>query len=426
MTIWHSWARNRGDILAIIKNPFRKGRRYADIELNNLLDFLGVDRELQGNALSEATYFACMKILSESLGKLPLKFQQHDEDRGVISLRQDPLYYTVHSRPNPYMTSSIFWSTVEFCRNHYGNGYVYIDGYPKSRLWILDPKRTEVWYDDAKLLKDVPDIWYKYDGEDGQQYLFSNSEILHFKTSNTLDGLVGKPVREQLAETIEGGRKAQKLMNKLYETGFTAKAVLTYTSDLNPDAERAYKRLIERYISGDLKSQGIENVIPLSFGSTLTPLNMKLSDSQFIEVKQYTALQIASAFGIKPNQIGDYTKSSYASAEAQQLDFYIGTMLYIIKQYEEELTEKLLTPERRAKGQHFKFNVSVVLRADQKTQMETLSTGVTNGVYTPNEARRLLDMPDREGGDQLYVNGNVIPLRLAGVQYTGGETTSES
>lgn len=412
--------------MARFRLPFRKGRRHENIELNNLLDFLGVDKELSCDALSEATYFACMKILSEAIGKLPLKLQQHDESRGVIPLRQDPLYYTVHNRPNPYMTSTIFWSTVEFCRNHFGNGYVYIDGYPKSKLWILDPTRVEVWYDDARLLKDVPDIWYKYNGEDGQQYLFSNSEILHVKTSNTLDGLVGKPVRETLAETIAGGRKAQKLINKLYETGFTAKAVLTYTSDLNPEAEQAYKRLVERYVSGDLRSKGVENIIPLSFGSTLTPLNMKLSDSQFNEVKQYTALQIASAFGIKPNQIGDYSKSSYASAEAQQLDFYIETMLYIIKQYEEELTDKLLTDKRREMGQHFKFNTSVVLRADQETQMKTLSTAVTNGVYTPNEARRLLDMPDREGGDQLYVNGNVMPLKMAGTQYTGGESTSES
>ena len=84
----------------------------------------------------------------------------------------------------------------------------------------------------------------------------------------------------------------------------------------------------------------------------------------------------------------------------------------------------LKADEDRKNGLHFKFNVSVVLRADQETQMRTLSTAVTNGVYTPNEARRLLDMPDRDGGDRLYVNGNVLPIELAGIQYTrdtGGE-----
>lgn len=402
-----------------------KGSRTENIELNSLLGFLGVDRELKGDALNEATYFACIKVLSESLGKLPLKLMKHDENAGVISMRNYPLYYVLHNRPNPYMTSTVFWSTMERCRDHFGNAFALITGYPThTRLWVLDPTRVEIWWDNARLLKDVPDIWYKYSGEDGREYLLSHSEVLHMPTSNTHDGIVGKPVRQQLAETILGGRKSQKLLNKMYETGFTAKAVLQYTSDLNDESAQKYRRLIERYISGNLKSEGLENIIPLEYGSTLTPLNMKLSDGQFLETKQYTALQIASAFGIKPMQIGDYSKSSYASAEAQQLDFYISTMLYIIKQYEEELTEKLLTDEDRKNGLHFKFNVSVVLRADQETQMRTLSTAVTNGVYTPNEARRLLDMPDRDGGDRLYVNGNVLPIELAGIQYTrdtGGE-----
>lgn len=402
-----------------------KGSRTENIELNSLLDFLGVDRELTGDALNEATYFACIKVLSESLGKLPLKLMKHDEDAGVISMRGHPLYYVLHNRPNPYMTSTVFWSTMERCRDHFGNAFALITGYPThTQLWVLDPTRVEIWWDNARLLKDVPDIWYKYSGEDGREYLLSHSEVLHLPTSNTHDGIVGKPVRQQLAETILGGRKSQKLLNKMYETGFTAKAVLQYTSDLSDESAQKYRRLIERYISGNLKSEGLENIIPLEYGSTLTPLNMKLSDGQFLETKQYTALQIASAFGIKPMQIGDYSKSSYASAEAQQLDFYISTMLYIIKQYEEELTEKLLTDEDRKNGLHFKFNVSVVLRADQETQMRTLSTAVTNGVYTPNEARRLLDMPDRDGGDRLYVNGNVLPIELAGIQYTrdtGGE-----
>jgi HK97 family phage portal protein len=402
-----------------------KGSRTENIELNSLLDFLGVDRELTGDALNEATYFACIKVLSESLGKLPLKLMKHDEDAGVISMRSHPLYYVLHNRPNPYMASTVFWSTMERCRDHFGNAFALITGYPThTQLWVLDPTRVEIWWDNARLLKDVPDIWYKYSGEDGREYLLSHSEVLHLPTSNTHDGIVGKPVRQQLAETILGGRKSQKLLNKMYETGFTAKAVLQYTSDLSDESAQKYRRLIERYISGNLKSEGLENIIPLEYGSTLTPLNMKLSDGQFLETKQYTALQIASAFGIKPMQIGDYSKSSYASAEAQQLDFYISTMLYIIKQYEEELTEKLLTDEDRQNGLHFKFNVSVVLRADQETQMRTLSTAVTNGVYTPNEARRLLDMPDRDGGDRLYVNGNVLPIELAGIQYTrdtGGE-----
>jgi hypothetical protein len=37
---------------------------------------------------------------------------------------------------------------------------------------------------------------------------------------------------------------------------------------------------------------------------------------------------------------------------------------------------------------------------------------------TPNEARERLDLPSKEGGDQLLGNGASIPVQLTGAQYT--------
>ena len=70
-----------------------------------------------------------------------------------------------------------------------------------------------------------------------------------------------------------------------------------------------------------------------------------------------------------------------------------------------------------AKGYHFKFNVAVILRADLKTQIETLSLAVSSFIYTPNEARAILDKEAKEGGDRLLGNGASIPVELAGSQY---------
>jgi len=394
------------------------------IELNNLYQFLGIDRD-EVNELSEATYFNCMKVLSEAIGKLPLKLLRYNENQGVETARNHPLYYVLHDRPNPYMTASIFWSTVEYNRNHYGNAYVWIKGAgADTTLWILPSSDVTVWYDDAKILADQPDIYYLYSAG-GSNYRFGSEEILHFKSSNTLDGIVGVSVSEQLEMTINGASKSQSMLNKLYDSCFTAKAVLNYTGSLNDANVKELVKMTEAYGKGKLRDEGIENIIPIPLGFNLTPLNLKLADSQFIEIKQYTALQIASAFGIKPYQIGDYTKSSYASAEAQQLSFYVDTLLYIIKQYEEELTYKLLSRDDVDKGYHFKFNVSVILRADLATQINTLSTGVANFIYTPNEARAMLDLEAKPGGNKLLGNGSSIPVELIGSQYTQKETTKK-
>lgn len=405
--------------MGIIKKLKRAHAAFVEKPNSNddFLNYLGVNPRAKADELSEATYFACLKVLSESIGKLPLKLLRHTEKHGVVTARDHLLYSVVHDRPNPYMTSTVFWTTMENNRNHHGNSYAWIEGAGSTtRLWPLQPKDVEVWYDDAKILSEIPDIIYIYSAG-GKRYHFSSEEILHFKGSNTFDGVVGKSVRDQLKETISGGNKAQSVVNKMYDSGFTAKAALQYTANLNDDSAKAFVKGIEKYAKGEFKAEGIENIIPIPFGANLTPLNIKLSDNQFIEVKQYTALQIASAFGIKPYQIGDYTKSSYASAEAQQLSFYVETLLYIIKQYEEELTYKLLSDEERRGGLHFNFNVSVILRADLKTQIETLSQAVNSFIYTPNEARSLLKMEAKEGGDRLLGNGASIPVELTGSQY---------
>lgn len=387
--------------------------------LQQLLEFLGIHGTKDGAALSEATYFACIKVLSESIGKLPLKLQQYTPDKGIRMAREHPYYRMLNERPNRFMTASVFWSTMEACRNHHGNAYGYIDTRQPDRpqLWPIDPTKVNVIYDNACMLSDVPDIYYQITTPKGPVVLGSE-EILHFKSHMTLDGLVGVAVREQLSGAIQGNIKAQKYVNKLYDSGMTAKAVLQYTGGLNDENVKTLVKGIEAYAKGEMKASGIENIIPMPVGMSLSPINLKLSDSQFLEVKQYTALQIASAFGVKPYQVGDYTKSSYASAEAQQLSFLVDTLLYIVKQYEEEIGYKLLSDTEEADGYHAKFNTGVILRADQQTQINTLSAAVSNFLMTPNEARERLDLPSKEGGDQLLGNGASIPVQYTGAQYT--------
>lgn len=409
-----------------VKTAYRvlTNKASKDTAMQQLIDFLGL-HDTKEKALSEATYFACLKVLSESVGKLPLKLLQHREDGGVVTARGHPLYFALHDRPNPYMTSTTFWSTMEQNRNHHGDAYAWIKGAgTKTSLWILPSDEVEIWYDDNKILSDIPDIYYIY-SHGGKLYKFSSEQIIHLKTSSSFDGIKGIPVREQLKSTISGNIKSQKMLNQMYKSGFTAKAVVQYTADLSGENLKKFKEKIEDFAGSDLDDEEVKNIIPIPVGTTLTPLNVKLADSQFIDIKKYSALQIASTFGIKPNQIGDYEKSSYASAEAQQLSFYVDTLLYILKQYEEELNYKLLSREEIDAGYYFKFNVAVILRADLKTQIETLSQAVSNFIYTPNEARALLDKPALPGGDKLLGNGASIPVELAGTQYTNSEGKEE-
>lgn len=386
--------------------------------LKALYKFLEIDSSGAGTVTAEATYYACQKVLSETIAKLPLKILKWSETDGVRPAREHRWYRVLNERPNRFMTSSVFWGYMEYCRNHYGNAYAYIDQRdPRNpQLFPIDPNTVDVIYDDGCILRNVPDIYYRVSDKNGFIVLGSE-ELLHFKTHETRDGIVGVPVREQLRATILGNVKAQGLINHMYDSGMTSKAAMQYTGNLSDANAEELARGLQRYMNGEMKNRGIENIIPMPLGVTLQPLNMKLADSQFLELRQYSSMQVASAFGLKPYQIGDYTKSSYSSAEAQQIAFLVDTLLYIVKAYEEEISWKLLSTDEEQKGYHVKFNTAAILRVDRKTQIDTLSKAVNSFLMTPNEGREELDLPHKTGGDELLGNGASIPVQYTGSQY---------
>ena len=399
---------------------------YKSTGLNDsqFLEWLGIDKD-NVEAISEVTYFTCLKVLSETLGKLSLKMYQ-DTEKGIIKAKANDIYNLLKLRPNPYMTSSVFWTAIEKNRNHFGNAYVWCRwiGNKLCDLWIMQSDCVQVYIDNEGYFGLKNKIWYVYsDPQTGKQYTINSDNVLHFKSSHTWDGGIGKSVRDTLKDSIEGASKSQRFMNKLYKDGMTARAVLQYTGDLDKDAKRRLLKGVEEFATGE---NNAGKIIPIPLGMQIQPLDIKLADAQFFDLKKYNALQIAGAFGIKPNHLNDYSKSSYSNSEMQQLSFYVDTLQFILKQYEEEITYKLLSSQQINQGYFFKFNEGSILRADMKTQAECLTKYVNNGIYTPNEAREMLNLPSQDGGDLLIVNGNYMPITMAGQQYLkGGDNYAE-
>ena len=295
----------------------------------SFLEWLGVKRKNK-DVMAEVTYFTCLKMMSETLAKIPWKYYQKT-DKGIIEPELSDVAKLLKNRPNPFMTPTAFWNAVEMNRNHFGNAYVYVRSkfkrkkyggeYKVMDLWIMPSNCVQIVVDDEGYFGGRGKIWYVYnDKYSGQQYVFGTDEVLHFKTSHSLDGITGLPVQAILKTTVEGAAASQDYLNSLYESGLTGKATLEYTGDLNKDLKEKLVQAFEEFGSG-AKNAG--KIIPVPLGMKLTPLDIKLSDSQFIELKKYSALQIAAAFGIKPNQINDYTKSSYSNSEQKESEFSV-------------------------------------------------------------------------------------------------------
>ncbi|MSS91363.1 phage portal protein [Eisenbergiella tayi] len=389
------------------------------------MKWLGIDPAKQ-KAINEVTYYTCLKMLSETMGKLPLKFYRTEGEGRVRADPEDGISLLIN-RPNPVMTPATFWTTIEANCQHYGNGFAWIQTvyipargkyggeYKIKSFWPMQSNYVQVIMDDTGLFGNAGKLYYRYsDPKTGKTYIFPQENVLHFKTWCSFDGIMGKSVQEILRTTVDGLGESQNYLNNLYKQGLTASMVLQYTGDLDPKLRRKLQQEYTELMSGP---KNVGKVVPVPVGLTLQALNIKLTDAQFYELKKYTALQIAGAFGIKPNQINDYEKSSYANSETQQLAFLVDTMLYRLTQYEQEINYKCLTEKQREEGYFSKFNEKALLRTDAKTQMDVIKTAVNNGIYTPNEARSLLDYPAKEGGEVLIVNGNYVPLTMVGVAY---------
>lgn len=396
-----------------------KYKTYLMSEFMKLLTGRGGSSEY-GEDRSEITYLTCLKVLSESIGKIPVYLI--DEEKNRVD---NDLSYILNVRPNPYQTPSQFFTYLEYCRNHQGNGYAFVNRLPNGTvegLYPLDPSAMQVWVNNTDQFTSRT-FYYRYnDTKNGQQYWFDPENILHFKSWLCEEnGLVGKSIRFIIASTLLGAKASSKFLNNLNQHGLMANVAVKYVGNLKPESQNALLDEIEEQARINDR-----RMITLPMGFEIQPLDLKLTDSQFLELRRFTSLQIAAAFGIKPIFLNDLEKSSYASSSAQNLSFYVDTLLAIISQYEQEMRRKLLTRKEIDAGLKFKFNANVILRADPTAQADIIQKLTSCGIYSPNDARKWLDLPPIPGdaGNKILVNGSMLPIEYAGAAYkdkTGGD-----
>ena len=55
---------------------WNSGRPTVSLQDKELAEWLGIDTATNADRLSEVTYFTCLKMLSETIGKLPIRYYQ--------------------------------------------------------------------------------------------------------------------------------------------------------------------------------------------------------------------------------------------------------------------------------------------------------------------------------------------------------------
>ncbi len=351
-------------------------------------------------ALNLSAVWACVRILSDTVGILPLHVYKRTE-RGREKQYSHPCH-TLMQFPNSYSNRMDLTSHLMVSMALWGNAYVriYRDHFHRPvRLQFLHPMRVE------PILETQTDtLYYRIDG--GR--VISNDEVIHIKNLST-NGYMGKsPIavhRDNLSLTMA----AQLYGEKFFNQGGNMSGVFKYPSTLKPDA---YERLRR-----DLTAQtvGLHNAhIPLLLegGMQYERISIPPEDAQFIATRKFQKTEIATIFGVPPHMIADLDRATNNNIEHQGMEFVTYCLMPYIVKIEQEFNRKLLRDDEHA-THYFKFNTNGLLRGDAKNRSEYYKNLYYIGAMSSNEARENEEMNSYEGGDEYFVPMNMQTVKNA-------------
>ncbi|MBP1889801.1 HK97 family phage portal protein [Clostridium moniliforme] len=379
--------------------------------------------EAEDDVLKESTYFKCIKYISESVAKCPIILKQ-DTEKGELEAYNHKLYEKLRLRPNPFMNAVDCIKTLVALGEHNGISGLYID----RDTMNLYPARVEnIIIDDIGLVRTLKKNATLYNiTVCNSNFDVKEDDICLYKSGISFDGLKTKSNKFLLRNIINTNIKSSKYLNNLFDSGLTNKILVQMTSDIKDNNE--LKKIQEKF-DKLYSSNGRTFTVPAGFN--ISSLNLSLADAQFEQLRKLSRREIANCFGLSPAQINDLSDSNNNNMEMQNLGFLADTLLIKFQQIEQELDWKYLSSMDRKNGFKCRFNQSVMLRTDAKTQADIICKYLQNGAYSINDAKRILGMPLIEGGDTVLVPSgyydlkylNEITLKKVGVK--DGETEGD-
>jgi HK97 family phage portal protein len=156
----------------------------------------------------------------------------------------------------------------------------------------------------------------------------------------------------------------------------------------------------------------------LDQGMTFETIKMlTLQDADAAQLKLQTMKRICGLFGVSPAMLG-ISDSKYNNTQTMLDEFYKTTMYPMVINIEQKLNSHLL---KGYPNLCIRFDTKEFLKGAPLDQMNFVSSAVSNGIMTPNEARDYLNMAKTENGDEL-VSGNTKQDAIPGTspQDTGG------
>ena len=360
-------------------------------------------------ALNLSTVWACARLISETIGTLPLKVYERQDDGSRVPVRDHPLYAVLHDRPNYDQTAGQFWEGQSVALALAGNSYSVITRNGLGDVVALEP----VVPHNIAGRRDHDGVMKYRVMDAGTQTEFDESDIFHVRGWGT-DRDFGLSTIAYARHTIGAALAGEREAGSMFKNGLRPSGFLTVDRLLTPEQRKAVKDgLVEPMTGADAAGK----VGVLEADMTFQQVTLSPVDAQLLESRQFSIEEICRWFRVPPFMVGHTSNSTSwgTGLEQQLLAFLKFALAPYLTRIEQRINLHLIGPQDR--GRIFvEFDARALLRADSQARAEFYSKMTQNGAMTRNEVRDAENLPRVDGGDGLTVQANLVPLDQLGEQ----------
>jgi HK97 family phage portal protein len=368
---------------------------------------MGMDpRPASGGAIVTA----CIKAYAETTATCPGTHWRGLDNGGRIRVGNSALS-RILKRPNSYQTFPDFM--LNFVWSLYATGNTYVLALQNNRFEVSELHLMNAQSCEPKVA-DSGELFYTLAGnpiierrvtEDLLQTVPARF-VLHVKlNSSPHNPLVGVPPLTAAAlDVAASDMLVQQALSYAQNEGRPSGVITTDEKLSEAQVKEARARWNELTSGANAGGTPI-----LTRGMKWEPSTSSSRDAQIAERLQYSDQRIATVFRIPLSLLSLTTGQIPSSSVEQLLRFWVSTSLGFLLNHVEEGFGGLFNlagwPD-----EYVEFDTRALERSNQRDRIEALARGVQGGIYSPNEARAMEDLPAAEAGDEPRVQTQVVPL----------------
>lgn len=356
--------------------------------------FFGSRRASSGVTINRETvlgypaFWRGMNLLSTDVARLPMAVFRRTNG-GKDRDRNHPAWRIVHEMANEQTTAFDFRRTLTGHVLAQGNGYAAIrrsgDGAARE-MFVLDPEKTAplVFKENGRLAAYTTVIG-------GRRQELSIDSVFHVK-GQSYDGITGYSVIDLLRESLGLGLAAQQYGSVLFANDVRPNMVIEMPGHLQDEQAITRFRTSIFNVHGTIDKS--HKPMLLEDGASVKAFPINNEDAQFLQTREFEIRQVANIIGVPPHKIGDPTRTSHSSLEAENKSYLSDSLDGHLVNWETESDLKLLRlAEQEADSHSIEFIRDALLRADRKSEAEVIEKKVNSGILLLNEARAIENLP---------------------------------